>query len=206
MSGRRLYTKFDDDFIVANIGKIPIREIGRLLGRGEGSISDRACKLGVRAWKSRPFSPEEDDVIRNGWSRSSTDVAEELGRDAAVVRARAKRIGLDQWKHPEPGKYADTNRGYRVRGIVKGTTRRLTEHRAVMADHIGRAIGDNERVHHINCDKSDNRIENLHLFPSGTDHSRAHWSINAIMPALISRGIVRFNRETGLYELCDGGQ
>lgn len=46
------------------------------------------------------------------------------------------------------------------------------EHRAVMADHLGRRLEHLEDVHHINGDKLDNRLENLEIIEHGKHTSR----------------------------------
>lgn len=52
----------------------------------------------------------------------------------------------------------------------------VMEHRLVMESHINRYLLPDEEVHHINGDKKDNRISNLHLFASKRDHMRFHMS------------------------------
>ena len=51
---------------------------------------------------------------------------------------------------------------------------RVLEHRLIMEKHIKRYLLPEERVHHINGDKADNRIENLNLFSSESKHQIYH--------------------------------
>lgn len=54
---------------------------------------------------------------------------------------------------------------------VNGVKRSL--HRRTMEDFLGRRLGKDEVVHHINGDKQDNSIENLEVM-SNSEHARLH--------------------------------
>jgi hypothetical protein len=90
-------------------------------------------------------------------------------------------------------------RGYRVVKIVAGEGRWVPEHILVVQALRGRPLGPTEQIHHINGIKTDNRPENLHVFDSFSEHTKAHWSLSLLMSRLLEEGIIGFDREAGLY-------
>ena len=72
------------------------------------------------------------------------------------------------------GKGWTDKRGYRwIYVIENGKRRAKREHRHVMELHLNRVLSPEELVHHINGEKSDNRIENLSL-ETWAEHTIEH--------------------------------
>ena len=83
----------------------------------------------------------------------------------------------------------------------------IFEHILVVEKNIGRFLEKHEIVHHIDKDKQNNNIDNLHLF-SGKDnkessqmHSAAHESLEKIAVELYKKGLVEF--KDGKYEMTE---
>lgn len=61
--------------------------------------------------------------------------------------------------------------------VVKNENgKRIFEHRLVMEKHLGRKLKRTEVVHHIDGSRSNNKIDNLMLFPNNRAHRKWHES------------------------------
>lgn len=115
------------------------------------------------------------------------------------------------WTHLKKGQALITPLGY-LRINVDG--KRILHHRYVMEQFLGRKLKKNEKMHHKNGIKTDNRIENLELYKSHSEHMKKNhrylWRDRKISPPYTSKEISniseRVNRPFGYYTKCFCGK
>lgn len=82
---------------------------------------------------------------------------------------KGQRLSQDTEFKPTNTPYLDTNTGYMK------IHRNKKYHRQVVEENIGRTLSPDELVHHINGNKTDNRIENFTIM-TRSEHTKLHWS------------------------------
>jgi len=84
------------------------------------------------------------------------------GREMGAPLRKTDSDGWGSWYVEKSSGYVQRAR----RGVGRKSHERQYQHRVVMAEHIGRPLTREETVHHVNGDRSDNRLENLELWSS----------------------------------------
>lgn len=204
MGKHRRYSQEEDDFIRQHYASMPIRDIADRLDRSVAGVRHRAERTAIpRKVVVRRWTEAEDRIILASKGKRLADVAAALGRDASDVSKRARLLGFHSWRSPDGLFYVD-RRGYEYR-CENG--KRVYIHRETVEQAIGRKLEPAERVHHIDLDKRNNAIENLHLFSSPAGHTRAHWSLYKLCgkdeqrcKELFRVGVVYFDADKGVYQ------
>jgi transposase-like protein len=193
---RRFKPEQDQDLAQEYLNGVSITKLAQNYGCYPILVRNALLRVGVqmrrRGGNISPFAtdPVFREKIRALWEQGATQtiIGKILGCSQAVVsRLLVRHFGIrckpggsrhGAWKG---GRILDPH-GY-VRVLLSHdhhyTSMRtangyVLEHRLRMAEYLGRALLKNEDIHHINGDKTDNRIENLQL-RIGSHGSRVHY-------------------------------
>lgn len=143
----------------------------------------------VRKYQKTEYKQWSDDdiatLIEFYPNTKTIDLVPVLHRSKQSIDHKAQRLGLKKTdellfdnRSARRGEKSPTWKGGKTRSrkgyvVLRNDGDVIFEHRAVMEEHIGRKLAEDEVVHHINGDKTDNRLENLQLMTRG-EHSTMH--------------------------------
>lgn len=132
--------------------------------------------------------------------RTTTDIAKEckispsiipywLRANGIEVQSKVGRYLMERSPSWKGGKFKSSGYIYvycPLHPRVKDATKKyLAEHIIIMEKHIGRFLKAGETVHHINGDRSDNRIENLCLMKDEKEHHTLEQKLNSFAKQLL---------------------
>jgi len=172
-----------------------------------------------RKWKwSHPsprkvIIPKEEIIRLYNEGKTMSEVSKKLNTTKRVIQLRMEEYGIP--RREMVGKNHGSWKGGRVIkmgywAIWKPDHLRannvgyVKEHILVMEKHLGREIKKEEHIHHEDFDRKNNDVDNLWLCNNKV-HLGATKSIFKLVNPLMKKGIIKFNRIKGIYELAEKG-
>ena len=208
---RKLYLtpeQLRDLYIVQGLSQ---RGISLKYGVNQVTISNWLRKYGIpaRPYGGRPGVSVPENELNDLYTDqhlSMEQIAKHFRCNPATVRRNLVSYGikilgpLDGLRRKWAENQANANFRYEHRGYVSvrqpdnpgaGKNGYVLEHKAVAEAAIGRLLGPGEQVHHINFRKRDNRIENLAVLPTPSDHSLVHRYMEKVGAYFCGLGAIR---------------
>jgi hypothetical protein len=190
------WTEEEVSFLISNYNNMKVKDLALHINKSPKAIKRKIERLNLGFNKHNEWTAEELTYLSQNFYRPSEDLALALPRHtrSSIIK---KGYQLGVFKHSIPN-----IPNVRTRPVKNELTNSKT-YKGIASRKLGRKLTSGETVHHINCDSTDNKPENLHVFKNASEHARAHGSLNTLVKQLMERNIIRFDERSGIYFLVE---
>lgn len=200
----RKLTKEEEQFIYDNYRTMTVKELAKHFNLSNKCMRGKIERLKINLkelnrTKHYVWTPETEQFLRNNYlTMTYSEIAKKIsnGCTSSIVMRKINSLKLPKKKAylSRRIKYQD---GYPFYTIG---TQKIFTHRQNMENYLGRSLRSDEIIHHIDCDKSNDNIENLFLCTS-SEHKKLHVQLENISRELIHLGYIKFDRINKEYIL-----
>lgn len=193
------FTKEEINFITDNYKNLSIKEIADILGRTPKGVRSKIERLNLSLSKLERNQPHkwsdyELNYLKDNYcTMSDAKISATLKISPSIIRRKRLELSLGKNKC-EP--FISNEYVYQY---IDG--KRVCLHRNVMEKHLGRKLNKEERVHHIDGDKTNYSLDNLYLCENRSEHMLVHSSLEKIAFELFKQGVIKFDKSSGKYYL-----
>ena len=194
----------DEQFIKDNYKTMTVSEIASYFNVSQKAARGKIERLGLNLKSlNRGLAAiwNEDDIeyLKENWmDKQDIEIAIYLGLERGftkeVVFRKRKSLGL-MGKSKRVRTEKQTGYKYHIEYDKK-----IYSHRLNMEKEIGRKLLKTEIVHHLDCDKTNDDINNL-LICSASEHKLLHIQLEHISRELYRQGLIKFDFESRQYVL-----
>ena len=121
-----------------------------------------------------------------------------IGKHGSLGMCNKHYIQYKRWGDPFHSGKKKANR-CTIEGYYRDGKTGRREHRIIYEKHYGIKLLRSQIIHHINFNKTDNRIENLYLYENASEHVAAHMEYNKLKNIVSDGEKIVF--ENGRYKI-----
>ena len=164
------------ELVARHLAGETVYELGCVYGVSHSTVCNRLRVAGVdmKRGHHERFLPVAEIAARYQAGESTRGLAESYGAAATTIAKRLRIAGVElrkpHWSRTIGGPYSDDGKGYAISANRDGKS--CSVHRGCWEAYHG-PIPEDHVVHHVDCDRNHNAIENLACMPA-SEHTALH--------------------------------